>query len=578
MALSPVQVLLHQPLSAAFRAHIGATLGPEVQYVSLAELRMGGNRQALRWLRSLPRSTTVCVPTEDEFAAAVRPLLIAIAAVSSAGRVISIVPDGRPSAVGLLAQWHALASLAAATALGLAAMARCQRAVRGLRQLPLEATAPDWGANAVLYINANLWFGVKAGGSVGHISGVINAMQDAGLEVELAATNPQAMLREGVRRVQLRFPRRWAVPHEFNLFRFQWQALRQLRALMRGRRFRFLYQRMSVANCAGVELSRQSGIPLVLEYNGSEVWVAKNWGGQLRFEALSTALEDICLRRAHRIVVVSKPLRDELLSRGIAPEKIVTYPNGVDPQYYDPSRFSHEDIAQVRARHGIPAEATVVTFVGTFGQWHGAGVLAQAIRHLLLEQPEWVERHDVRFLLVGDGLKMGEVRGLIGGEQFRARVALPGLIPQAQTIGYLAAADVLASPHVANQDGSAFFGSPTKLFEYMAMGKGIVASDLDQIGEVLHAGIRVWELEDDAPAGWQKPEATALLIRPGVVPDLVRGLRLMVEDPELRRRCGANARRELLNRYTWKHHVAEILKSLTPAAAEGERRYAADIA
>ena len=49
----------------------------------------------------------------------------------------------------------------------------------------------------------------------------------------------------------------------------------------------------------------------------------------------------------------------------------------------------------------------------------------------------------------------------------------------------LAACDVLASPHMGNPDGTRFFGSPTKLFEYMAMGRAIVASDLEQIGEVL---------------------------------------------------------------------------------------------
>ena len=49
----------------------------------------------------------------------------------------------------------------------------------------------------------------------------------------------------------------------------------------------------------------------------------------------------------------------------------------------------------------------------------------------------------------------------------------------------LDACDILVSPHVPLDAGAEFFGSPTKLFEYMAMGKGIVASRLGQIGEVL---------------------------------------------------------------------------------------------
>ncbi len=59
---------------------------------------------------------------------------------------------------------------------------------------------------------------------------------------------------------------------------------------------------------------------------------------------------------------------------------------------------------------------------------------------------------------------------------------------QSEAPTYLAISDIVVSPTVPNPDGSPFFGSPTKLFEYMAMGKPIVASDLDQIGEVLTPG------------------------------------------------------------------------------------------
>src|SRR5262249_20885353 len=136
-------------------------------------------------------------------------------------------------------------------------------------------------------------------------------------------------------------------------------------------------------------------------------------------------------------------------------------------------------------------------FIGTFGQWHGADVLAEAIRRLVVEQSDWLERVNVHFVLVGDGLKMPIVRETLRDRRCSRFVTLTGRLPRSVAPAYLGASDGLGSPHVANADGSRFFGSPTKLFEYMAMGKAIVASDLDQIGEVLSHSVRA----SDLPAG-----------------------------------------------------------------------------
>ena len=171
---------------------------------------------------------------------------------------------------------------------------------------------------------------------------------------------------------------------------------------------------------------------------------------------------------------------------------------------------------------------------------------------------------------------MKEVRELIGESKYLRWVSFTGLVPQAETVAYLAAADILVSPHVRNSDGSRFFGSPTKLFEYMAMGKGIVASDLDQIGEVLSTGIRIWETNAVPGEGKQNttmtPEdATAVLTRPGETGDLIAAIKLLVERPDIRRRLGLNARQELLGHYTWRHHVGRILESL-PLESQREVR------
>ena len=119
-----------------------------------------------------------------------------------------------------------------------------------------------------------------------------------------------------------------------------------------------------------------------------------------------------------------------------------------------------------------------------------------AIRRLIDEDRAWLERRRVHFLYVGDGMRGPRVREILGADLRGPFVTLAGMRPQAETPSTLAASDVLLSPHVPNPDGTPFFGSPTKLFEYMAMAKPIVASDLDQIGWVLKG----WRPGEPPPA------------------------------------------------------------------------------
>jgi glycosyltransferase involved in cell wall biosynthesis len=116
---------------------------------------------------------------------------------------------------------------------------------------------------------------------------------------------------------------------------------------------------------------------------------------------------------------------------------------------------------------------------------------------------------------------------------------------------------MLLSPHVANSDGTRFFGSPTKLFEYMAMARGIIASDLDQIGDVLQPAVRF-------PSGRaaDSPGAVAVLVPPGDERALMEAVLWLAAQPERRATLAENARRLALARYTWSHHVAAILAGL----------------
>ena len=568
---SPAYVLSGYPISNTFRQRVSGFAGPDAQFVLLAELRKDGFWSMLVFLRSIAKSSAIYIPLEDEHSEPLLPVLLAITTASSAGSVFIVRSKGSPAAAGKLRMISAVLCLAISWVLGVVALVRsyCWSTWLSCRpQAPLICGDSD----RIVYINANLWFGVRAGGSVGHVAGVANALADAGYEVDLASSNNQVMLRDAVRQHVLKPLRAFGFPYELNYFRYNFAALKQLRRLVAKGRCRFLYQRMSVMNFVGVILSRECRIPLVLEYNGSEIWIARNWGRRLRFSSIGTTIENICLRHAHRIVVVSRVLADELVERGVHRDRIVCYPNCVDPSYYRPDAVTPETAATLRVHYGIPVDAVVVAFVGTFGQWHGAPVLAAAIKELVCNESSWLEENKVRFTMIGDGLKMKEVKELIGGPEYLNWVNFTGLVPQAETVKFLAASDIFVCPHICNADGSRFFGSPTKLFEYMAMEKSIIASDLDQIGEVLVGGIRIWQqptrrcgpgtsLDKYGDSG---ANSTAVLIRPGNVADLIAAIKQLVECPELRRQLAINARQELLRRYTWSHHVTQILGSLLP--------------
>jgi glycosyltransferase involved in cell wall biosynthesis len=166
----------------------------------------------------------------------------------------------------------------------------------------------------------------------------------------------------------------------------------------------------------------------------------------------------------------------------------------------------------------------------------------------------------VHFLIVGDGMLMPKVRETLAGDAVAPFVTLTGLVPQDRAARYLAASDVLLSPHVRNPDGTPFFGSPTKLFEYMAMAKGIVASDLEQIGDVLRRSYRAAALPD-GPCLQDDPNLS-ILIEPGSSDELARGIKFLVERSDYRSILGRNARDEVLRRYTWDRNVDELLARL----------------
>lgn len=412
---------------------------------------------------------------------------------------------------------------------------------RFLRRLAELEAAPvafyPCGDAAPLYLRTDLVFGMVAGGSVTHISGVLNQLHELVGPVRMVTTDRIPMVSPNIDTTVVRPDSRLGDVPELNALLFNEQFERRVLAILGDERPRFVYQRYSVNNIAGLLLATRLRVPLVLEYNGSEVWINRHWGKVLDDEDTAVRLEQLNLAHAALIVVVSEALAEELRGRGVVTERILVNPNGVDPQRYRPDLSP----GSLRERYGLEGQR-VIGFIGSFGPWHGAEVLVGAFARLLGTKPEL--RGQVRLMMIGDGQLMPQVQAAIADAGLDDEVILTGRVAQAEGPDYLALCDVLVSPHVPNSDGSAFFGSPTKLFEYMAMGRPIVASDLDQIGDVL------------------EHEQTALLVPPGDPDAIAAAILRLLGDPALAGYLGGNARNVALQRHTWRRHTDRILARL----------------
>lgn len=404
---------------------------------------------------------------------------------------------------------------------------RLERAVRTFDQrLHVRVRNPSM---RVVYLRATPGPGTQAGGAASHIKGVVDALRGLGVDLAIISNDYIAGLDASDERFTVVPPETIGGTRALFDMHNNLVFTRAVVPLIKQAKPDFIYQRYARFSWAGVAAAVRTGRPLFLEYNGSEVWVGKHWDrvGSL---GLLERYERLNLRAAARIFVVSEVERRNLEARGVAAEKIVLNPNAVDVESFRPGVGG----AAVRRDLGIEEKDLVAGFVGTFGPWHGVVQLAEAIKLI----PENVP---LRFLFVGSGSLREQVEGILRNEIEARRVVFTGTVPHERVPALLDACDILVAPHVPLADGSDFFGSPTKIFEYMAMGKAIVASRLGQIGEVL------------------SDEETALLVEPGNVAELASALVRVTESSELRARLGPNAREAAVTNHTWGHNARRVL-------------------
>lgn len=549
-------IMCFNPVPREFSARIETLFGMDVGYYNAANLKQISLFAGLRELWQI-RTEKLIVAIDSETS---RPLIgpLSVAAAFTRARSIEVVwPDLHVEPLRRIALIGNMLRVCLGTLRGRRALARSQTVRRELDRMARSRLVAPATGRRILYLDANISLGASVGGSVGHTAGVIGAMADRGFSVDYASVKPLPTGRPGAKWLRLEPATLLAFPPELNYYPYAELIESRISQMHRVEPWSFIYQRFSLHNFSGPLLAQSLNIPCVLEFNGSEVWTSDHWGTRLALYDEAVAAEKAALPSADLVVTVSDELADELRQNLVSTERILVYPNCVDPTLFDPARFKITELTELRDRYRIRRDAFVVGFIGTFGQWHGVDFLAECIRDLVAYESDWVNRNRLHFLLIGDGAKMPLVRKILDDEPIGRSVTLTGLVPQIEAPKYLACADLLVSPHARNADGTEFFGSPTKLFEYMAMEKPILASALNQIGDVI-AGRGPKSLGQGDHVG----PPCGLTFKPGDSNDFRKQLKRLVEDRNLAAELARSARKEVLAHYTWHRHVDAILERM----------------
>jgi glycosyltransferase involved in cell wall biosynthesis len=231
------------------------------------------------------------------------------------------------------------------------------------------------------------------------------------------------------------------------------------------------------------------------------------------------------IRRVEKIVCNSKGTAEEFAKRGFM--NILSLRNGVDPEAFQEVT---ESKAELRKKLFL-SHGRLALYAGHLYPWKGVDTVVETAALL----------SDVNFVAVGGTQEDIEKYKRIVESRGLTNIQFIGYKEKGEMPRYLKAADVLLLPNIPSTKESQFYTSPIKMFEYMASGNPIVASDLPSLREVL-------------------TEKNSILVAPGNAAALSSGISEAL-DPLRGERLGETAQKDVLE-YSWSTHAKKLLEFL----------------
>jgi glycosyltransferase involved in cell wall biosynthesis len=283
----------------------------------------------------------------------------------------------------------------------------------------------------------------------------------------------------------------------------------------------------NAANRAGARL----GIPRLYEVRSMAGSAAAVVDGKpyssLKYQTV-WKLDKRAMLEATRVAPLSQVLHDELVCRGIPPEKMDVVHNAIDINLFVPRRASMDLVE----KHNL-ANNIVIGYIGSIRNIEGLSLVVKAAPRIIHECPR------VKFLIVGGGADLDNLKAEASLTGVANSFIFTGRVPHDQVLGYYSIIDIFTIPRVDELVNQTV--APLKPHEAMAMGRAVLASDVGGLAEVIQSG------------------KTGLLFKAGDVNDLQEKLVSLVNDEQKRLEIGKAARQWIVANRQWKDMAERYL-------------------
>ena len=242
---------------------------------------------------------------------------------------------------------------------------------------------------------------------------------------------------------------------------------------------------------AALEVARRTGAVAAYEVRAfpEDTWLARHPAPHAASSdayLLQRARHDEVLRSVDLVTTLGEHMRDEVVRRGVSPDRVFVVPNAVDAQFCRPPR----DVDAARRRLGIARGDLLLGSVTTMYEYEGLDTIIRAAGLLR------TGGIDARVLIAGSGPCLHDLRHL--ADTSGVPLTLPGQIPVAQVADYFDALDVFALPRTDDLVTRTVTG--LKPLEAQARGVPVVGSDLPAVIETLAPGSQTVRADD--VEGW----------------------------------------------------------------------------